>query len=235
MEAFVRVVDTGSFSAAARQLRVGQPAVSKAVAQLEQRLGVQLLLRSTRGLAPTEAGQGFYERARRSLEEAAEADLAATGAGSGLSGRLRFSAAVTFARLHIIPLLPAFVAAHPALSIDAILDDRSVDLIEEGIDVALRMGAIKDATSTGRRIGTARRMVIGTPAYFKRHGSPRSPADLAKFPAVIYAQKGGGATWEFRKGSQTQTVSLNENLSVTAAEGVREVVFAGMGLCVTTE
>ncbi|MGI4814841.1 MAG: LysR family transcriptional regulator [Janthinobacterium lividum] len=235
MEAFVRVLDTGSFSAAARQLRIGQPAVSKAIAQLEQRLGVQLLLRSTRGLRPTEAGQGFYERAKRSLEEAAEADLAATGAASGLSGRLRFCAAVTFARLHIIPCLPAFVAAHPALAIEAILDDRSIDLIEEGIDVALRMGTISDVAVTGQRIGKTRRMVIGTPAYFERHGKPLRPADLSNFPSVIYAQAGGGASWVFRKGAETEAVSLTNTLSITAAEGVREAVFAGLGLCVTTE
>jgi DNA-binding transcriptional LysR family regulator len=194
-----------------------------------------LLLRSTRGLAPTEAGQGFYERAKRALEEAAEADLAATGAASGLSGRLRFSATVTFARLHIIPLLPLFVAEHPALAIEAILDDRSVDLIEEGIDVALRMGTISDALATGRRIGTAKRMVIGSPSYFKRHGRPLSPSDLSDFPSVIYAQPEGGANWVFRKGAETKTILLRNNLSVTAAEGVREAVFAGMGLCVTTE
>jgi len=235
MEAFVRVLDTGSFSAAATQLRIGQPAVSKAIAQLERRLGVQLLLRSTHGLAPTEAGQGFYERAKRSLEEAAEADLAATGAGSGLSGRLRFSATVTFARLHVIPLLPLFVAEHPALTIDAILDDRSVDLIEEGIDVALRMGVVSNAGATARRIGTARRIVVGSPSYFKLHGIPVSPLDLSDLPAVIYAQAGGGATWTFRKGEETETISLKNNLSITAAEGVREAVFAGMGLCVATE
>ena len=115
MEAFVRVVDTGSFSAAARQLRIGQPAVSKAVAQLEDRLGVRLLLRSTHGLTPTESGQSFYEHAKRAIEEVEEADLAARGASATLSGRLRLCAAVTFARLHVVPHLPAFLEQHPAL------------------------------------------------------------------------------------------------------------------------
>src|SRR5271169_2228541 len=109
MEVFVRAVDADSFSAAARQLRVGQPAVSKTVAQLEERLGVRLLLRSTRGLMPTEAGQNFYERAKRAIEEADEAELAARGANASLSGELRVSAAVTFSRLHIVPRLPAFL------------------------------------------------------------------------------------------------------------------------------
>ncbi|ETC99149.1 LysR family transcriptional regulator, partial [Asaia sp. SF2.1] len=141
MTTFVRVVETGSFSAAARQLHVGQPAVSKIVAQLEARLQVSLLIRSTHGLTPTEAGQAYYERARNALQEADEAELAARGAGSGLSGRLRVSAATTFARLHIIPRLPAFLDAHPLLDVDILLDDRMIDLVAEGVDISLRMGA----------------------------------------------------------------------------------------------
>ncbi|HXZ09590.1 MAG TPA: LysR family transcriptional regulator [Paraburkholderia sp.] len=235
MEALVRVVDTGSFSAAARQLGVGQPAVSKVIAQLEERLGVRLLLRSTRGLAPTEAGLVFYERARRSLEEANEADLAATGAGAGLTGRLRFSAAVTFARLHLIPHLPLFREAHPALTIEAILDDRNIDLIEEGVDVAFRMGRLADSAATARRIGVSRRMVLGAPAWFERHGEPLRPADLRGHAAVIYDQGGGGASWTFRRGTEEEAVTLREEVRITAAEGVREAVFAGMGLCVASE
>lgn len=235
MEAFVRIIETGSFSAAARQLRVGQPSISKAVAQLEERLGTRLLSRSTRGLTPTEAGQGFYERARRALDEANEADLAATGAGTGLTGRLRFSATVTFARLHVMPLLPAFLEAHPALTVEAILDDRSVDLIGENIDIALRMGDPKSMTVTGKRIATSRRVVVATSSYLDRHGTPERPGDLRNFPAVIYTQGGGGETWTFRKGAKSEVVTLKNMISTTAAEGVREAVFAGMGLAVSTE
>src|SRR5580658_8335506 len=140
MEIFVRAVDSGSFSGAAKQLRVGQPAVSKAIAQLEDRLGVRLLLRSTHGLTPTEAGRNFYSRAKRSIEEAEEAELAARGAAAALSGRLRFSAPLTFARLHVMPRLPAFLAEHPSLDVDAYLDDHDIDLVGTGIDVALLMG-----------------------------------------------------------------------------------------------
>jgi DNA-binding transcriptional LysR family regulator len=132
MEAFVRVIEAGSFSDAAKQLRLGQPAVSKTIAQLEDRLGVRLLLRSTHGLTPTEAGRNFYERAKRSIEEAEEAELAARGAGAALSGRLRVCAPVTFARLHVIPRLPMFLAAHPALDVDVNLDDKDIDPIKPG-------------------------------------------------------------------------------------------------------
>src|SRR6202045_1137502 len=118
METFVAVVDSGSFSAAARRLNVGQPAVSKLIAQLEDRLGVKLLVRTTRGLTATEAGLNYYERARRSIEEADEAELAARGAGTSLNGKLRFCAAVTFARIHLMPRIPEFLARHPDLELD---------------------------------------------------------------------------------------------------------------------
>src|ERR1700722_10269096 len=151
MEAFVRVIEAGSFSSAAKQLRIGQPAVSKTIAQLEDRLGVRLLMRSTHGLTLTEAGRSFYERAKRAIEEAEEAELAARGASSALSGRLRVVAAVTFARLHVLPHLPSFLADHPALDIDILLQDGDVDLVGAGIDVALRMTPLRDLTLIGRR------------------------------------------------------------------------------------
>jgi DNA-binding transcriptional LysR family regulator len=235
METFVRVVDTGSFSAAARQLRIGQPAVSKAMAQLEERLGTRLLLRSSRGLATTEAGQNFYERARRAIEEADEADIAARGAAAGLAGRLRFSAGVTFARLHVIPHLPSFLARHPALTIEAVLDDRTVNPVEEGIDVTLRMGELADSTLVARRIGRRRRLVVGASSYFAEAGEPLSPADLSRHRAVTYGRGGGSESWTFRKGAAEVDVTLNDRLRISAAEGVREAVFAGLGISVSTE
>lgn len=235
MEAFVRVIDTGSFSGAARQLRIGQPAISKAIAQLEARLGVRLLRRSTHGLTPTESGQNFYAHAKRSIEEADEADLAARGASAALSGRLRICAAVTFARLHVMPHLPAFLEQHPALDVDVVLDDRNVDLIEGGVDVALRMGALSDSTLTARKIGQSRRLVLGTPSYFEGAGEPQTPADLLAHQAVIYDQRGGGAAWTFRQGSAEVAIIVKGRVRVTAAEGVREAVFSDLGLTVSSE
>jgi DNA-binding transcriptional LysR family regulator len=228
------VIETGSFSAAARRLRVGQPSISKLIAQLEGRLGVQLLLRSTRGLTPTEAGHTFFERARLSVEEADEADLAARGVSSNLSGRLRLSAPVTFARLHVIPRLPAFLAEHPQLEVEVVLDDRNVDLVKTGMDVALRMGTLADSAMTARRIGQARRCVVGTPSYFEGAGEPTSPANLMAHQAVIYDHRCGGSTWTFTKGVAETSVTLKSRVRVTAAEGVREAVFAGLGLAVAS-
>jgi len=233
METFVRVVETGSFSGAARQLRVGQPAVSKSVAQLEDYLGVKLLTRSTRGLTPTEAGLGYLERARRALEEAAEAELAARGAGAGLKGRLRICAAVTFARIHLIPLLPKFLAQNPDLDLEVILDDRQIDLVQEGIDVALRMGKLMDSALTARRIARCKRLVLGTPAYFDREGTPSTPSDLSKHQAVIYLQE--GSVWSFRRESTELAVTVQSRLRVTAAEGVRAAVLADVGLTIASE
>jgi DNA-binding transcriptional LysR family regulator len=235
MEAFVRVIETGSFSGAARQLRVGQPAISKTIAQLEERLGVRLLLRSTHGLTPTEAGQSFYEHAKRSIEEADEADQVARGAGANLSGRLRVCAAVTFARLHVVPRLPIFLAQHPALEIDVVLDDNNIDLIEAGIDVALRMGTLEDSSLMARKIADGPRVVLGTPAYFEKAGEPVVPEDLLTHQAVIYERRGGGAVWTFRKGATEAAVTVKGRVRVTAAEGVREAVFAGLGLVITSE
>ncbi len=237
MEVLVRVVETGSFSGAARLLRVGQPAVSKTIAQLERRLGVTLLLRSPRGLAPTEAGQNFYDRAKRSIEEANEAELAARDAGNGLAGRLRFSSGVTFGRLHIIPRLPLFLAAHPQLTVEAILDDRDVDLIEEGIDVGFRLGMLANSAMVARKIGQSRRLVLGTPAYFEKAGEPPTPAELAGHQAVTCdsCPVRGRSTWLFRSSTAWETVTLKGSVRTTATEGLREAVFAGLGLCVASE
>ena len=235
MDAFIRVVDAGSFTRAARQLRVAQPAVSKAVAQLEERLGVRLLLRSTHGLTPTEAGQAFYERARRVVAAAEGADLAARGAGAGLSGRLRVAAAVTFGRLHVVPRLGRLLADHPALEIELVLDDSTVDLVSAGIDVALRMGELADSALVAHKIGQARRLVVATPAYFAAAGEPRAPADLAGHRAVLYDRSGDGAAWTFRRGAEAVAVTVAGRLSVTAAEGVREAVFADLGFAVASE
>ena len=235
METFVRVVETGSFSETARQMHVGQPAISKTVAQLEERLGIQLLLRSTRGLTPTEAGESFYERAKRAIEEADEAEHAARGAGASLSGRLRISAAPTFASLHIIPHLQEFLARHPDLDMEVVLDDERIDLIEEGIDVSLRMGDLPDSALTVRKIGQSPRIVVAAPSYIVRRGEPAHPAELSEHQSVVYAKGIGRDVWIFRKDGAEVLVTMKGRLRVSAAEGVRSAVLAGIGLAVASE
>jgi DNA-binding transcriptional LysR family regulator len=236
METLVRVVETGSFSAAARHLNIGQPTVSKTIARLEERLGVRLLVRSTRGLTPTEAGRNFFDRARRAIEEADEADLAARGADAGLVGRLRVSAGVTFGKLHIVPLLPGFMAAHSNLSIDLILDDRPIDLIEEGIDIGLRFGPLPDSSLMAHKVATSRRLVLGAPAYFNRFGVPTAPNELTKHAAVIYTQdRGGSDTWSFCRGDVEVSVSISGRLRVSSSEGLRAAVNSGMGFAIISQ
>jgi DNA-binding transcriptional LysR family regulator len=238
LEMFVRVVDTGSFSAVARNQEIGQPAVSKAVVQLEEWLGVSLLMRSTRSLVPTEAGRIFYEHAKRTIDEAHEAVLAARGSAHGLSGKLRVSTSICFGRLHVIPNLSTFLAEHPDLEIEFVLDDRHLDLVNEGIDVSLRMGAMPDSNMTVRRIAEGRRVVVATPAYLQRHGTPKSPGDLVSHQAVIYTPGGGGepwTSWTFRKATAEVSVVLRGRLKVTAGEGIREAVNHDMGLAVASE
>ncbi|GAB0113914.1 hypothetical protein AcidC75_14380 [Acidisoma sp. C75] len=233
MATFVRVVETGSFSAAARQLHIGQPAVSKTIAQLEGRLQVSLLIRSTHGLSPTEAGQRYYERAKAAIQEADAAELAARSAGAGLSGCLRVSAATTFARLHIVPLLPHFLDQYPDLEIDVILDDRVIDLIAEGVDVALRMGALPDSSAVARKLATGGRSVLATPAYLARAGEPQSPADLAGHEAVTYSQLPDA--WSFTRDGAAASVSVRGRVRVSAAEGLRAAVLADMGLTIASD
>ena len=233
METFVRVVETGSFSAAARQLNVGQPAVSKLIARLENHLNTRLLARSTHGLSPTEAGQRYYERAKAALAEAEEAELAALQSASGLSGKLRISAATTFARIHVIPQLPRFLASHPELRIEVILDDRVIDLLAEGVDVSLRMGTLQDSSATARKLATAKRSVIATPEYLKIYGEPLTPAALAEHQAILYTAQ--PAAWSFERQSTVVSANVNGRVWVSAAEGQRAAVLNHMGLCIASD
>lgn len=190
MEMFVRVVETGSFSAAARDFKIGQPAISKMVAGLEGRLSARLLVRSTRRLSPTEAGRAFYERALRVLTEADEAEAIARGAGNGLEGRLRICAPVTFARMHLVPTLGAFLDAH--LKLELVMEDRTIDPVAENIDAALCWGALMDSTLVARKLTQAEQLVVASPTYLARRGVPNTPADLVEHDAIVYDQSSGG-------------------------------------------
>ncbi len=233
MAAFVRVVETGSFSGAARQIGVGQPAISKTIAQLEDRLQVRLLVRSTHGLTPTDAGLRFYERAKTAIHEADEAELEARGAGAGLTGQLRVSAATTFARLLVVPRLPKLLTQHPDLEIDIVLDDRVIDLVSEGVDVSLRMGQLPDSSAVARRLARGRRSVIATPAYLEQAGVPAVPAELATHEAIVYSQLENN--WIFRKDGTEASVAIRGRVRVSAAEGIRAAVLADMGLTVSSD
>jgi DNA-binding transcriptional LysR family regulator len=234
MEIFVRVVDAGSFSSAARDLKIGQPAISKTIAGLEDRLGVRLLARSTRRLTPTEAGIAFHERALRAITEAIEAEAAAKGVGASLEGRLRIAAPVTFSRLHLVPKLDAFLGLHPKLQLELVMDDRPIDLVAESIDVALRLGTLTDSSLKARKLAQGERLVVASPAYLARRGVPTTPTDLNEHEAIVYSQRSGGEEWLFRRGTSETLVRLQSRLTLTAAEGVRTAVIAGQGFAISS-
>jgi DNA-binding transcriptional LysR family regulator len=193
--------------------------VSKAVVQLEQWLGVGLLLRSTRSVVPTEAGRVFYERARRAIEEADEAVMAARGSANSLSGKLRVSTSVCFGRLHVIPYLSAFLAQHPNLDLNLVLDDRLVDLVNEGVDVALRTGRMPNSNMTAGRIAEGRTVVVATPAGEACHANAEELLALVERVVDLIGVEGRGLA----SGSYADTqlvvpgLSSNNRWSVSAS------------------
>ena len=231
---FTRVVESGSFSAAAKDLTLGQPAISKMMLALENHLGVRLLNRSTRRLTVTEAGQALYERAIEVLSIVEEAEVAARGINSGLQGVLRVSVPVTFGRLHVVPRLAQFLDAHPNLRVELIMDDRNVDLLAEKIDIALRAGALSDSSLMAKRIASTERVVVASPAYLARHGVPQTPAELLQHNVIIYEQNNLTTNWLFKQATQETSVKVQGQLHVTSAEGLREAVLAGLGLAIVS-
>jgi DNA-binding transcriptional LysR family regulator len=235
MEIFVRVVDAGSFSAAATQLGVGQPSISKAVAQLEERLGMRLLVRSTRSLNLTDVGRSFYENAKNAIEGVNYAERVARGAG-GLSGTLRVSASLCFSRIHVMPRLPEFLAQHPSMDINIIVNDRYINLVEEGVDLALRTGKFTDNSLNVRKIAQVPIRAMATSSYWKTHGKPKLPNDLFAHECVILEREGELLDeWLFRKGALESSLKMRGRLKVSAAEGLREAVLSGLGMVIVSE
>ncbi len=235
MQAFACVYETGSFSAAAKRLGIGQPSASRLIAELEEHLETKLLLRSTRGLSPTAAGRRFYEQAQRTLEAAELAELSVRSPGKALSGRVRVSGTITFMRRHIIPKLPTFFAAHPGVELDLLLDDHDIGLVEEGVEVAFRMGKLAPSELSAKKIGTSRRLVVATVEYFQRQGELRRLEDLARHPTIVFSRREGGEQLSFTRGSKVQKVTLRPRLRCSALEGVRAAILAGVGVGIATE
>ena len=184
LTAFVRAGETGSLSRVARELGVSQPSISRMVASLEARLGVKLLLRTTRHVTPTDAGRVFLERARQILGDLDNAENAARGA-DGLHGTLRVALSGAFGIREVIPRLPGFAEQHPKLGIELLVSDRTEDLIAEGADMALRLGPLADSGFGARLLGKAPRLAVASPAYLARRGTPQTPADLARHDCLL--------------------------------------------------
>lgn len=235
METFVRVVETGSFSAVAREGQTTQSAISKQVQALEAQLGARLLVRSTRSHSLTEAGQLYYERCRQVLDTLEEARIEVHRAEHEISGVLRVAAPAAFGRLHIVPRLPEFYRRYPRLTVDLQLDDSFVDLVAAGIDVAFRVGELKDSRLVARRIGTAHRATLAAPSYLARHGEPRHPDELRRHQCLVYTGLANMSEWTYQEdGSPDIAVRVGGSFRSNSSEAIRQAVCEGLGISYST-
>ncbi|MGE5524610.1 MAG: LysR family transcriptional regulator [Rhodospirillaceae bacterium] len=241
MQTFVRVVETGSFSAVARESNSTQSAVSKQVFALERALGARLLTRTTRSLALTEEGERYFEQVRRLVAEVAEAESVVRRGERELGGWLRVAASVGYGRLKLMPLVQQFLARHPGIKIDLRLNDGFVDLVEQGIDVAVRIGHLADSSLIARRVGVTRRAVVASRRYLRSLPKglklPRMPDDLAQHNCIVYTELSTRNAWTFTAGSgapvdagTAHTVRVEGNLQTNSSEVVRAAVLAGIGI-----
>ena len=192
---FARIVESGSFSKAAAEFGITQPTATKAVAAMEQRLGARLLHRTTRGVSPTEVGALYYDRCKAIASEIEAADNLATLMQAGVGGTLRISTSVAFGRRVLVPLAMRYMREHPSLTVDLSFEDRYVNMVEQGVDLAVRMGRLADSTLGARWLGRNPWLMVAAPAYLKAHGTPKQPADLAQHACLIYSTVQGDDRW----------------------------------------
>jgi LysR family transcriptional regulator, regulator for bpeEF and oprC len=225
MHTFARAVETGSFSAVGREQGIGQPNVSRHIATLEQYLGTRLLHRSTRKLTLTPEGERYYEEARRVLDAVDEAESNARGEDKP-TGLLRVACPTALARPYILPRMKTLFERYPGIDLDLQIGDRFIDLIEEGVDAAIRIGVLNDSTLKARRIGTAERVCVASPEYLAAHPAPRVPDDLTHHNCIVYSLARSGSTWGFR----TTEVKVGGRLKVNTPDGVYRSVLDGLGV-----
>jgi DNA-binding transcriptional LysR family regulator len=241
MNTFVRVVEAGSFSAVANESNTTQSAISKQVASLERELGAKLLTRTTRSLALTEEGARYFEQVRRLVAEIAEAESALRTGEQELTGWLRVAASVGFGRLKLMPVVQSFLAEHRGVKIDLRLNDGFVDLVEEGIDVAVRLGELSDSSLVARRVGTTRRWLIAHRDYLRQLAkgkqTPRAPEDLVHHNCLVYTEVPWRNSWSFTAGpgapepvGTTRVVRVEGNLQTNSSEVMRASILAAMGI-----
>lgn len=227
---FVEVITRGSLSAAARAEGVAPAMISRRLDALEERLGVKLLQRSTRRLALTDEGTAFLEDCQRILADLENAETAVSERSARATGHLSISAPAGFGRWHVAPLLPSFLAEHRALTLTLSLNDRVVDLIGEGIDVAIRIAAMSDSNLVGVKLADNRRVVVASPDYLKRQGTPRTLADLARHNCLAISSDGSQRGWTFRQGGKNITLKVEGNMECNDGEVLHHWALAGKGL-----
>ena len=230
MQVFVAVGEEQSFAAAARRLGLSPPMVTRTIGALEQQLGVKLLQRTTRIVRLTNAGARYLLDCKRLLSEVDDAEQALSGSQTELRGPLAITASVMFGRLFVAPILLEFLEQHPKVDGRAVLVDRVVDLIEEGLDVGVRIAHLADASFTAIRVGAVRQVLCASPAYLKRHGVPRTPRDLQEFDAISFAADRETPVWSFGAGKRAVSVRPRSRLLVNSSEVAMQAAVAGAGL-----
>lgn len=230
MQAFVSVVDAGSFVRGADALRVSKSAVSRLVADLELRLGVRLLQRTTRRLSLTREGEVFLARCRQLLEEVSDAEGEVASHAGELKGELRVSAPTSFGMLHLAPLWPAFLSRHPELLLQVDLTDRFVDLVDEGYDVAVRIARLPDSTLVSRQLAMTRLVLCASPRYLRLHGEPKVPEDLTKHTVFAYTLLSTGDQWPFDGPGGPVNVKIRPQMRSNSGDSCCEAALQGLGL-----
>ena len=229
LKAYVAVVEAGGFAAASKRLVLAKSAISRRVSDLEARLGAQLMHRSTRQIHLTNAGQEFYEQARRLLTELNDAENAVAGGHSNLRGRLRIAAPVSFTTHCLTPVLSRFVETHSHLTVEVDTDDKIIDFIREGFDIAIRISRLRDSSLVARRVATIRHVCRASPAFLERYGRPKHPDDLAALPGVRYSNVDETRHWTFAGG---RSPSVKSQLHLANGDAVREAGIAGLGVII---
>lgn len=228
---FVHVVDAGSFTAAADKLGLSKSVVSKYITRLEDRLGARLLNRTTRKLSLTEVGRAFYQRSRRGLQEIDEAEAEVSRLQGRPRGTLRLNAPMSFGILHIAPALPDFLSQYPEVSVDMNLDDRKVDVIEEGFDVSVRISDLPDSSLVARRLGPCCHAVVAAPAYLERYGTPRTAEDLRNHNVLTYRYQESAQDWHFLSPDKKPvSVAVKGSIQMNNSLAIREALLGGIGI-----
>lgn len=230
MDVLVAVVEVGSFAGAGRRLGMSPPAVTRAIFMLEQRLGVRLVNRTTRTLSLTEAGHRYFESARRLLAEMEHAEQDVIGRATTPSGALTVTAPVTFGRLALAPMLGAFLAAHPRITASLVLVDRVVNLVEEGIDVGIRIGRLPDSSFIARRVGEVRRVLVASPAYLEKRSEPQSPSDLAHHTIIGFTGLMSSRELTLLENGKPRSIPVRPVLEVNDASAALLAAEAGHGI-----
>ncbi|HKQ22928.1 MAG TPA: LysR family transcriptional regulator [Burkholderiales bacterium] len=229
MRLYVRIVETGSFSAVARELGTIQPTVSKQLTALEEHLGVRLLNRTTRQLSPTEAGRKYYDRCRHILDEVTDLETSVADLQTRTTGLLRINAPVAFGQLFMLPLVFRFRRKYPGLAVDLTLNDRFVDLVQEGVDVAIRFGDLADSQVVARRVGAVTRVCVASPEYLHSRGTPRSPADLSAHNCITYNYLFSNE-WQFEGPQGPLSVRVKGDFRANSALTIRAAALEAIGI-----